>query len=420
MRGFLATVLAAGAFLGALPATASAQSTAAAERALGRALHGGLRAGGRADGADVIDMTTGKTLFSSAAGVGRLPASVEKIYTTSTALLRFGASARLRTRVLGVGEFGLDGAWHGTLYLKGGGDPTFGSKSFDHFAYGTGATMQQLVANLIRETGITSISGRIVGDESYLDSLRGTPPYGFQPSTDVEGLLSGLIYDRGLANPQGTAFQNRPALFATQQFVSALKAAGVKVPARTRVYTGVTPASATPLAVVHSPRMATLIKLTNTPSDNFFAEMLLKDLGAGFGGAGTTAAGAAVVRAQMAAFGVHPRLDDGSGLSRTDLTSPRQVDTVLERMAGNPSFTTSLAIGGETGTLQDEMQGTVAQGDCIGKTGTLHDVANLAGYCTARDGHRLVFAFLMNRLGDPAYGHQVEANMAVALARYDG
>ncbi len=365
-------------------------------------------------------MTTRRTLFASAAGVARLPASVEKVYTTSTALLRFGANARLSTRVLGVGAFESPGAWHGTLYLKGGGDPTFGSKSFDRFAYGTGSTMQQLVANLEGQTGIRSISGRIVGDESYFDSLRGTPPYGFQPSTDVEGLLSALIYNRGLANPEGTAFQNRPALFAIQQFVGALKAAGVNVTSGTRLFTGVTPPSAQQLAVVHSPRMSTLIRLTNTPSDNFFAEMLLKGLGASFAGAGTTAAGAAVVRAQLASFGVRPRLDDGSGLSRTDLTSPRQVVAVLERMASNPGFTDSLAIGGETGTLQDEMRGTVAQGNCIGKTGTLHDVANLAGYCNASDGHRLVFAFLMNNLGDPAYGHDVEANMAVALARYDG
>jgi D-alanyl-D-alanine carboxypeptidase/D-alanyl-D-alanine-endopeptidase (penicillin-binding protein 4) len=419
MRGFVAALLAAAAFAGAVPAAANAQTTLA-KRALSRALRRGLNAGGRADGAYVVDMTTGKTLFSASARVPRLPASVEKVYTTSTALLRFGGNTSLTTRVVGVGGLAPGGVWHGTLYLRGGGDPTFGSKSFDHLAYGTGATMQQLVANLIRETGIRSIAGRIVGDESYFDSLRGTPPYGFQPSADVEGLLSALIYDRGLADPQGSAFQNRPALFATQQFVSALEGAGVKVPARTPVYTGVAPASATPLAVVRSPRMATLIKLTNTPSDNFFAEMLLKGLGAAFGGSGTTPGGAGVVRAQLAGFRVYPQLDDGSGLSRADLTSPRQVVTVLRRMSGNQSFTSSLAIGGETGTLQDEMRGTAAQGNCIGKTGTLHDVANLAGYCAARDGHRLVFAFLMNGLADPVAGHAIEANMAVALAKYNG
>ena len=53
--------------------------------------------------------------------------------------------------------------------------------------------------------------------------------------------------------------------------------------------------------------MATLIKLTNTPSDNFFAETLIKDIGAKFGGAGTTAAGAAAVRSLVAS---------GSGFTR--------------------------------------------------------------------------------------------------------
>jgi len=419
MRGFVVALAATGALLGAV-VEASAQSTAAAQRSLSRAMRSGLRAAGGRDGVDVVDTTTGQTLFSWAPGVPRLPASIEKVYTTSTALLRFGPDTRLMTRVLAVGTFDLGGGFHGTLYLKGGGDPTFGSRSFDHTAYGTGATMQQLVANLVRATGITSISGRIVGDESYFDSLRGTPPYGYQASSWIEGELSALVYNRGLATPAGTAFQRRPALFATQQFVSALKAAGVKVPRQTRMYTGVTPAAAQQLAVVHSPKISYLVKLTNTPSDNFFAEMLLKGLGASFGDAGSTAAGAAVVRSELATFGVHPQLNDGSGLSRSDLTSPRQVVTVLERMAGNANFTDSLAIGGETGTLQDEMRGTVAQGNCGGKTGTLHDVANLAGYCTARDGHKLVFAFLLNSQSNPDYGHEVEANMAVALAKYDG
>ena len=39
-----------------------------------------------------------------APGVPRLPASVEKLYTTATALLRFGPNATLTTNVLGVGR----------------------------------------------------------------------------------------------------------------------------------------------------------------------------------------------------------------------------------------------------------------------------------------------------------------------------
>jgi D-alanyl-D-alanine carboxypeptidase/D-alanyl-D-alanine-endopeptidase (penicillin-binding protein 4) len=167
--------------------------------------------------------------------------------------------------------------------------------------------------------------------------------------------------------------------------------------------------------------MARLVALTNTPSDNFFAEMLLKDIGARFGGAGTTAAGAAVVRAVLASqFGIHPVFDDGSGLSYDDFTTPRDVVTLLSKMAGNPYFVNSLAMAGQTGTLQHEMRGTAAVGRCRGKTGTLRAVANLAGYCQAQDGHTLAFAFLISSIGNTDYGHWLEGDMAVALAKYNG
>ena len=120
-------------------------------------------------------------------------------------------------------------------------------------------------------------------------------------------------------------------------------------------------------------------------------------------------------------FGITPRLNDGSGLSRFDVTSPSQLVMLLRQMQSNPDFVSSLAIGGETGTLQHEMRGTIAQGNCRGKTGTLHDVADLAGYCRGRDGHTLVFALLANRLGSPDYVHMIEGNaMAPAIAGYNG
>lgn len=408
--------------LGAIPAPAGAQSRSA-QRTLTRALSRGLGRIGGASSAYVLDLSTGAPLFSYAAGTGRMPASVEKLYTTSTALERFGATATLTTTVGGMGSLDDSGVFHGTLYLVGGGDPTFGAASFDRSAYGSGATMQRLVSNLIRATGLKAVQGRIVGDESYFDSLRGTPATAYATDLpDVEGELSALAYDRGFANWSGTVAQARPALIAAQQFAIALRAARVKVPSHTPVFTGRTPAGARTLAVVHSPRMARLIALTNTPSDNFFAEMLLKGLGARFGGGGTTAAGVTVVRNELAGqFHLHPRFNDGSGLSRSDATSPLQVVSLLRQLAGNPDFVGSLAVAGRSGTLKDYTQGTAAYANCHGKTGTLHDVANLVGYCQARDGHTLAFAFMANAIGDPLYVHSVEADqMAPALALYDG
>ncbi len=377
-----------------------------------------MRRAGGADGALVVDQTTAHTLFSANPNVRRLPASVEKLYTTTTALLDYGANSRLDTSVYGVGSL-TDGAWDGTLYLRGGGDPTFGGQGFDRSWYGAGATVQALAKNL-EKAGVKSLQGRITGDESWFDDLRGTPATRYKPNLEVEGELSGLSFDSGFTSASGTALQPHPTLFATQQFARALRSQGINVPSKTRISAGTTPSTARLIATVASPTMAKLTELTNSPSDNFFAETLLKDVGARFGGNGTTARGAAVVRSFIASrFGLHPGLNDGSGLSRYDRTSPAQVVGLLERMQRNTSFWNSLAVAGVRGTMKDEMTRTRAVNNCRGKTGTLHDVANLVGYCRARNGDQLIFAFLFNRQSDSTYGHEVEDRMGEALANYN-
>jgi serine-type D-Ala-D-Ala carboxypeptidase/endopeptidase (penicillin-binding protein 4) len=62
------------------------------------------------------------------------------------------------------------------------------------------------------------------------------------------------------------------------------------------------------------------------------------------------------------------------------------------------------------------MRGTVAQGRCRAKTGTLNGVSNLAGYCRSRSGARTAFAILMS--GSVWYAHPLQNKMAAALARY--
>jgi D-alanyl-D-alanine carboxypeptidase/D-alanyl-D-alanine-endopeptidase (penicillin-binding protein 4) len=418
-RGLAVLVIGVG-LLTSSPVARAAQAQTQ-QQALAQALTGNLRSSGGASAAYVVDLNTGGVLYSAGSQNSHLPASVEKLYTTSTALLRFGANATLTTQLLGVGSV-TGTVWHGTLVLKGGGDPTFGSDRFDQANYGRGATIQKLVRNLIRATGIRAVQGAILADGSIFDSKLGTPATGFGRSAWVEGELDGVAYDRGWFTADGRVFQSHPTLFAAQRLVDALRAAGVKVPSATRVSTGSAPADARQLAAVSSPKVATLVAITNTPSDNYFAETLLKDLGARFGGRGSTAAGAAVVRATVAnAFGIYPTLNDGSGLSRFDSTTPLQVVTLLQQMAGNSNFVNSLAVAGKTGTLQRVNRGSFAQGRCRGKTGTLSDVANLAGYCQARDGHTLAFAFLSDRVSNPNYVHNVtHARMTTAVANYDG
>src|SRR5690242_12421142 len=81
----------------ALGATNSATAARSPQAALASSLHSTIRRAGGRSGAYVLDLDTGQSLFSYSPDVGRLPASVEKLYTTSTALLDFGANTTLTT-----------------------------------------------------------------------------------------------------------------------------------------------------------------------------------------------------------------------------------------------------------------------------------------------------------------------------------
>ncbi len=399
-----------------LVAIATNAPSASADAALRSALGSQLAPAGSRSGAHVVDATTGQVLFSRRAGRALTPASNEKIYTTGSALLRFGATARLRTAALSAAPLDGSGTLTGFLYLRGGGDPTFGSASYVANNYGTGATVEDLARGLYN-AGLRSVAGAVVGDENFFDHLRGTAPYGFRRAGDIEGQLSGLSFNRGYS---GGGFQSDPALFAAQRLTSALRAQGVKVASSAR--TAATPAGARELAHVDSPPIATLVRLTNRPSDNYFAETLIKDLGARFGGQGSTAAGARVVKTALARFGVRPTVIDGSGLSYGDRTTARQVVTFLtglRRSAAGSAFDGSLAGACRSGTLGGRMCGTAASGNCRGKTGTLTAVSALSGYCRARNGHTIVFSILMNGV-DVGRARFRQDNMAAAIARSRG
>ncbi len=376
-----------------------------------------LALAGPLSGGFVENLSSTQTLFSERAEDMRAPASVEKLYTATAALERFGPGARLETTVLGVGHLAPSGVWEGSLYLRGGGDPTFGTSAFIDGHYGgLGTSVSTLVTQLVHIDGIHSVSGAIEGDESYFDALRGEPSSGYAPDSYLEGTLSALAFNRGESGPYRGP--HAPAAYAAHELLVALKSAGVAVHGGSGAASA--PASATRLALAPSPTIAQLLGLTLPPSDNFFAETLIKDLGAHFGGAGTTAAGARVVRETLARFDLHPHVVDGSGLSREDQTSPQQVVTLLADLAPTPLGTTlreDMAVAGHSGTLSERMRGTAAAGRCQGKTGTLTGVSNLVGYCQDAAGQYLAFAFFNDGIATET-AHVLQDNMTISLADY--
>jgi D-alanyl-D-alanine carboxypeptidase/D-alanyl-D-alanine-endopeptidase (penicillin-binding protein 4) len=418
----------------------TAATTAALQQHMAHELH----LAGTQSGAYVYDMTTGKALFAARATQRHPPASVEKLYTAVTALERMGPTAQLETTVLGAGHLGPEGVWQGDLYLRGGGDPTFGSGAFIRSRYGGVGTSVSTLAAQLKAQGIRRVTGRVYGDESYFDSLRGEPSSGYAWDPYLEGDLSALAFNRGETGTEKGA--HAPAAYAARQLRAALREAGVAVEQGGGAAT--TPAGAVKLAGALSPTIDQLLGLTLPPSDNFFAETLVKDLGARFGGAGpgaapggttatpgttttpaavaptlvtgTTARGAKVVRETIAELGLHPKVVDGSGLSEEDQTSPYEVVTLLNEIAHTELGTIlrgDLAVAGHTGTLAERMRGTAAAGRCEAKTGTLTGVSNLAGYCAAADGDELAFAFFNDGISTEA-AHTLQDNMAITLANY--
>jgi D-alanyl-D-alanine carboxypeptidase/D-alanyl-D-alanine-endopeptidase (penicillin-binding protein 4) len=407
VRRILTMVCVLSALAAALPAAASA--------GLAATLTGPMRAAGSQSGAYVLNATTGKAVFRYRPMTPRVLASNTKLFTTTAALARFGTAARLATEVRGTGTLDDQGTYSGNLYLIGGGDPTFGSTRFAKRAYGGGGSVESLAARL-QVVGVRKVTGRIYGDETRFDSLRGGPDSRFGVSPYV-GPLSALDYNRGLASENGRGFQADPPAFAAARLDAALAADGVSVRGAPRA--GPTPPDAIPLVKSESPTMARMVRLTNKPSDNFFAEMLVKDLALQAKGKGTTRAGARLAATFAKRLGGGPRsLVDGSGLSHADRASPYRVARLLQAMRGRDEFSAfydSLSIAGRDGTLRPRMRGGPARGRCRGKTGTLSGVSALSGYCTALSGDVYVFSILMNGV-NTAGARGLQDRMVQAIA----
>jgi D-alanyl-D-alanine carboxypeptidase/D-alanyl-D-alanine-endopeptidase (penicillin-binding protein 4) len=306
---------------------------------------------------------------------------------------RLGPEARLTTAVLGTGRQGRRGVWHGNLYLRGAGDPTFGDGTFNQaWNGGQGPTASQLVTQL-NARGIRRVTGRVIGDPTLFDSAPGGPNSGFAPDIpDIGGELSGLAYDHGAAMG-GLS----PGAFAARELALTMRHAHMT--ARARRATAPTPDNAKQLAAVSSPTLLAMLGLMNVRSDDFFAEMLTKLLGARFGHGGTTAAGSRVIRRAVARYGLDPRIEDGSGLSRADRTSPEQVVSLLRRLwhtSVGRELDSTLPVVGVSGTTARIGLRTRAQGRCIAKTGTLDGVTNLAGICHSDGGQMLAFALFLD------------------------
>jgi D-alanyl-D-alanine carboxypeptidase/D-alanyl-D-alanine-endopeptidase (penicillin-binding protein 4) len=405
----------------ARPGTRAAARTAISKSELQRRLERELDRVGGGSGAWVADVRAsggGEVLFSDSGSRARILASNTKLFTTAAFLDRFGADGNLRTAVWARGRRAgqEDQILRGGLMLVGDGDPALGSPGFAR-KHNLPLTRLRPLARAVRDAGIRRIKGNLRADDTIFDRKRSVPQPGITGGPWL-GPLSGLSYNSGF---DGGHFASRPEKVAGREFVQALRKEGVRLTGRVKV--GGTPAklrAKPPVGEAASPSAAALIQQTNTPSDNFFAEMLLKRLAARDGRQGTTARGASKVERFAEKVGSGVRMVNGSGLSRTNVSSPKHVGKLLLHMARDDdlarAFRDSLAVAGRTGTLSDRMRGTAAEGQCRAKTGTIDGVSALSGYCGSHAG-LIAFSILMNGVNSDSARRAQDA-MAAAIARY--
>ncbi len=341
------------------------------------------------------EAATNTVLVSRAPTTKRIPASVTKLFTTSTALMLDGPTTKLSTELLTTGEVDGEGVLHGDLVLRGAGDPAF---RLDQIV--------ELADAAVSEAGIKKIDGKLRADLAGWTSQQGTSLTGGAYNREIGGRIGSLVTLRGYASASVTD----PARQVLVRLRDAMKARGLS---GTVAFGASAPAGpdAEVIATALSPTMQQLAAATNAPSDNFYAEMLLRGAGARHGAAGTTAAGLATQRETLGALGVFPTLADGSGLSRGNRVAPTTIVKLLDQMAGRPegaALRAGMALAANTGTVASRMRGTAAAGRCRVKTGTLSNVSALAGWCTTVGKRSVSFAILMNNV-----------SVAAARARQD-
>ena len=382
---------------------------------------------------DAVDHTclavsdpTGRTVYARQPDQPLIPASALKLVTGAVALAKFGGDAHLTTEIRAANG-SIKGGTVTDLWLVGGGDPLLSTADFAADGGYDGqpklSTPMETLADRVVAAGIRTVQGRVVGDDSRYDDQRLVPSWlpRYVANFDV-GPIAALTVNEGLATfPPAPSYALSPANLAADVLTSLLRARGVTVGG-----TGVgrVPEATTEVASIDSPPMAEVVGAVLQHSDNMGAEMLVKELGVRFGGAGSTAAGLAVIRDHLTAVGAPlagVATVDGSGLDRSDRLTCQFLQQVLAGAGEDSDLARGLPVAARNGTLYKRFVGSAAAGKVRAKTGSLLGVAALTGFADGVNADApgsLRFSLLANELPSEAAGMALQDNVVDVLAAY--
>ncbi len=423
-------------------------------------------------GAELEDVSTGALLGSVAPNNPENPASNEKILTTAAVLKHLGPSFRFKTSICGTRA----GDSVPLLVLRGSGDPSLSGDDL------------QALAQTLAQSGLRHV-GDVLVDQSFFDAHFVPPAFEQQPNewaafrapvsavslnrnvttlnvaptergqsakvwfdpegfVDVSGSVRTEKLDRaqnvkltlkesgtrlaavlaGGIEPNSPAFHwsrrvEDPTLLAGYGLKVALAAEGIQVTGK--IAAG-GEAEQTELASHDSKELSELLPELGKDSDNFYAETLLKDLGAKVKGApGTSANGAAAVLDYLRdidALDPGTRITNGSGLFDANRISAHTLVKTLRSAYRDPAtssvFVDQLAVGGIDGTLKHRFAAFKKQRSIHAKTGTLDRVIALSGYVVRPDGTAPVaFSLIVSGIGNHAEVRKRVDDLVSGVAR---
>ncbi len=410
-------------------------------------------------------------------------ASTTKLFTSAAALDRLGPAYKFRTRIYRDGPIGFDGTLDGHLVVVGGGDPGISGRWYDDDPL----AVFRPWADALAKRGLREVKDGLLLDVSFFDDVQVHPDWpseqearwyqapvsalsyndnvvlvrasgglrpgapailGFDPlGPPLLNLISqvvtaqrrtwvGVRRDAGSHTvvAAGAVGRNRtwtgdvtvpdPPLYFSSAFAQVLREKGIQLAAPPTVQTERKADPSRVLLHSHETPILPVLAVCNKRSQSFFAEQILKTLGAETRGKGTWENGRAEVKAFLASLGLDPArydLADGSGRSHENRASAGAYVDFLQALATRwksfDDFRTTLAVSGEPdGTLRHRLQTEATRGKVFAKTGQVAGVSTLCGYVTAKSGQTYAFAILLNGGVSEARGHAFQDRFLQELA----
>lgn len=233
-----------------------------------------------------------------------------------------------------------------------------------------------------------------------------------------------------------------PAAFFLEQLQSSLAAHKIKLDGKARIVgwldrqtAPLNLSSMVELGAMESLPMKDIAREVQKPSQNLYTDLLLAHVGEKTRTSQDSPwetseeLGIRELKKFLAGAGVKPKdvhFEEGSGLSRNDLTTANATVALLLHMSRHPSaaaYWDALPVAGVDGSLRNRMKDTAAAGNVRAKTGTLRWAYSLSGDVRTAAGERLIFSIMLNRYfnQDPENATRAELEVIpVMLAEFAG